>query len=126
MYIQLHIHPAQLYIHYDDLMPNTKNRSIRFADDLWERAGKATKAQGENISAVLNDMLESYVVRYETEVAGTRTPTAATVAELLTDGSAKKKAGVKKAAKSSTGPANHCAHRMASVCDDCAKKGSKK
>lgn len=40
-----------------------KPRSVRVEDDLWARAGERAKAEGTNLSAVLNLLLQGYASR---------------------------------------------------------------
>lgn len=41
-------------------MGNTPNRNVRIEDELWEAAGNAAKANGENLSVVIRRALISY------------------------------------------------------------------
>jgi hypothetical protein len=40
-----------------------KPRSVRVEDELWVRAGERAKAEGTNLSAVLNLLLQGYASR---------------------------------------------------------------
>jgi hypothetical protein len=42
------------------MAPNTKPRSVRIEDDIWERAAAKAKAEGDTLSAVIRRALKSY------------------------------------------------------------------
>lgn len=46
-------------------MGNTKNRTVRIEDDIWEKATEAAKATGENVSVVIRRALIAYIKEHQ-------------------------------------------------------------
>lgn len=42
-------------------MGNTKNRTVRVEDEIWDKAVEVAKANGENVSVVIRRALIHYV-----------------------------------------------------------------